>query len=192
MGALLARAGHQVIVVPRPEALRDFPARLQLESALGNFTVAVERSATVPVADVLWIAVKATQLQRALAAVQDADSIGAIVPLLNGIDHVTMLRSRYGVERVVPATISLESERVAPAHIVHRSPFARLNVASSGRPRVEPAVIALQQAGFTCQFMDDEPTLMWSKLVFLAPFALTTTAAGNTALAGTLPLGNRQ
>jgi hypothetical protein len=23
--------------------------------------------------------------------------------------------------------------------------------------------------GFACRFIDDEPTLMWSKLVFLAP-----------------------
>jgi 2-dehydropantoate 2-reductase len=34
----------------------------------------------------------------------------------------------------------------------------------------------LQQIGFACRFIEDEPTLMWSKLVFLAPVALTTTA----------------
>jgi 2-dehydropantoate 2-reductase len=38
----------------------------------------------------------------------------------------------------------------------------------------------LQQMGFTCRFIDDEPTLMWGKLVFLAPFALSTTAANKT------------
>jgi 2-dehydropantoate 2-reductase len=38
----------------------------------------------------------------------------------------------------------------------------------------------LQHIGFTCRFIDDEPTLMWGKLVFLAPFALTTTAADKT------------
>jgi 2-dehydropantoate 2-reductase len=31
--------------------------------------------------------------------------------------------------------------------------------------------------GFECRFVDDEATLMWSKIVFLAPFALSTTAA---------------
>jgi 2-dehydropantoate 2-reductase len=34
--------------------------------------------------------------------------------------------------------------------------------------------------GFECRFIDDEPTLMWSKLVFLAAFALTTTASNKT------------
>jgi 2-dehydropantoate 2-reductase len=34
--------------------------------------------------------------------------------------------------------------------------------------------------GFECRFIDDEATLMWSKIVFLAPFALSTTAANKT------------
>jgi 2-dehydropantoate 2-reductase len=38
----------------------------------------------------------------------------------------------------------------------------------------------LQKVGFTCQFVDDEQTLLWSKLVFLAPLALVTTAADKT------------
>jgi 2-dehydropantoate 2-reductase len=37
-----------------------------------------------------------------------------------------------------------------------------------------------QKMGFECRFIADEPTLMWSKLSFLAPFALTTTAADKT------------
>lgn len=34
--------------------------------------------------------------------------------------------------------------------------------------------------GFECRFVDDEPTLMWSKLIFLAAFALCTTSSGKT------------
>jgi 2-dehydropantoate 2-reductase len=99
------------------------------------------------------------------------------VPLLNGVDHVRLLRSRYGAEKVIPATIAVESERVAPGHIIHRSSFARLRVASSGRALLETTLAQLQGLGFDCRFIDDEPTLLWSKLVFLAAFALTTTAA---------------
>jgi 2-dehydropantoate 2-reductase len=40
-----------------------------------------------------------------------------------------------------------------------------------------PTLDRLQKLGFECRFIDDEPTLMWSKLVFLAPIALSTTAA---------------
>jgi 2-dehydropantoate 2-reductase len=77
----------------------------------------VKRTSTVPRVDVLWIAVKATQLDSALSSVLDGSLATAIIPLLNGIDHVAMLRSRYGTARIVPATIGVESERIAPGLI---------------------------------------------------------------------------
>ncbi len=164
----------------RREALADYPEQLQLESPFGNFSVPVARSAEVLPADVLWITVKATQLESALTSFTKPDSVGAIVPLLNGIDHLSLLRSRYGDARIIAATIAVESERVAPGHIIHRSPFANLNMSSAGRSLLGPTLDDLQKMGFTCRFIDHEPTLMWSKLVFLAAFALTTTAGDIT------------
>jgi 2-dehydropantoate 2-reductase len=176
----LAHAGEDVTVVVRPEAAAGYPDRLRVESALGSFDVCVACATTVPASDVLWLAVKAPQLDGALASIGAAASIGVIVPLLNGLDHVELLRSRYGRERVIPATIGGETERVAPGHIVHRSPWVRLNVSSRGEPLLAGVLADLQAEGFTCRFVDDEATLMWSKLVFLAPVALATSAAGAT------------
>jgi 2-dehydropantoate 2-reductase len=180
IGACLAHAGHSVTLVVRRETLAQYPKKLRLESAFGNFEVDVAIAAEVPAVDALWITVKATQLDAALAEFKNPDSVRAIIPLLNGIDHVALLRGRYGVDRVIPATIAGETERVSPGHIVHRSPFARLNVLSAGRELLGGMIDQLQQMGFTCGFIDDEPTLMWGKLVFLAPFALSTTAADKT------------
>jgi 2-dehydropantoate 2-reductase len=180
MAASLAASGDQVAVVVRNEAISTYPDTLRLDSPFGQFSVKVERAATVPVVDVLWIAVKATQLDQALTALGDGNSATAIVPLLNGIDHVARLRARYRSTRVVPATIAVESERIAAGHIVHRSPFARLNVSSVARTLMQDTLDKLQRLGFTCQFVDDEKTLLWSKLVFIAPLALTTTAANKT------------
>jgi 2-dehydropantoate 2-reductase len=129
---------------------------------------------------VLWLAVKATQLEGALRSIPEDGSIGAIVPLLNGIDHLELLRSKYGRDRVIPATIAGETERVSMGCIIHRSPFARLNVLSRGRGLLQRTIDQLQSLGFTCNFVDDEATLMWSKLVFLAPLALTTSAWDTT------------
>jgi 2-dehydropantoate 2-reductase len=180
IGACLAHVGHSVTLVVRRESLAQYPNKLRLESAFGNFEVDVAIAAEVPAVDVLWITVKATQLDSALAALKNPESVRAIVPLLNGIDHAALLRARYGVDRVIPATISVETERVSPGHIVHRSPFARLNVLSAGRELLGSMIDQLQQMGFTCSFIDNEPTLMWGKLVFIAPFALSTTAADKT------------
>ena len=180
IGACLAHAGDSVTLVVRREAVAQYPRQLRLESAFGNFTVDVSVAAEVPTVDALWITVKATQLEPALASLKNPDAVRAIVPLLNGIDHIPLLRARYGSGRVIPATIAVETERVSPGHIVHRSPFARLNVASAGRPLLGNTLDQLARIGFACRFIDDEPTLMWGKLVFLAPFALTTTAADKT------------
>jgi 2-dehydropantoate 2-reductase len=178
MGACLAKIGDSVTLVVRPEKLPNDPKQLHFESPFGKFDVDVAVAADVPAVDVLWITVKATQLESALKAVKSAEATKAIVPLLNGIDHVQLLRSKYGSGRVIPATIAGEMERLAPGHFVHRSPFLRLNVASSGHALLKNTLDQLQRIGFSCKFIDDEPTLLWGKLVFLAPFALSTTAAG--------------
>ena len=180
IGASLARVGETVTLVVRPETLDAHPPELRLESTFGNWSVAVRWASSVPPADVLWLTVKATQLESALRSITDVGSICAIVPLLNGIDHLELLRSKYGRERVIPATIAGETERASVGHIIHRSPFERLNVSERGRGLLQGTINQLQSLGFTCNFIDDEATLMWSKLVFLAPLALATTAFDRT------------
>jgi 2-dehydropantoate 2-reductase len=180
IGACLAYSGAQVTLVLRPETLAHYPKQLRLESPLGDFAVDVVVSGEVPPVDVLWLAVKATQLDAALASFKNTNPVRAIIPLLNGIDHIALLRSKYGKDRVIPGTFAGESERASPGHIIHRSPFARLNLFSSGRALLADTLDWLQKMGFECRFIDDEPTLMWGKLVFLAPFALSTTAADKT------------
>jgi len=145
IGASLAHAGASVTLVVRRETLERHPRQLHLESPFGNFDVDVAVTTEVPPVDVLWITVKATQFESALAALQNPDAVRAIVPLLNGIDHIAVLRARYGADRVIPATIAVETERVGPGHIVHRSPFARLNVLSAGRALLGSTVDQLQE-----------------------------------------------
>src|SRR5260370_17639694 len=93
MGACWAGGGPSVTLVVRREALARYPKQLRLESAFGNFTVDVAVAAEVPAVDVLWITVKATQLEPALTALRNPDAVRAILPLPNGIDHVAILRA---------------------------------------------------------------------------------------------------
>jgi len=179
MGASLAHGGEQVTMVVRPGKLEQFPAELQLQSPLlGNFSAPAGKAEQVPPCDVLWVTVKETQFEDALRSVPDPKAVKAVVPLLNGIDHVARLRKMFGKERVIPATIAGEMERVAPGRYKHPSPFAMLNVAGSGRDLLAEVCAKLERLGFSCRFVEDETTLMWNKLVFLGPFALATSAAG--------------
>jgi 2-dehydropantoate 2-reductase len=177
VGTALSSLGEDVHVVVRPEKLSSYPANLTLERPFGSLTAPAKAVATLtePV-DVLWIATKTYQLQTAIEAVQA--SPGCVVPLLNGVDHVAALRARFGPERVVPATIAVEAERISPGRFIQRSPFVLLNLASSGEPLLGAIIGRLGKLGFTCQFIPNEQTLLWWKLSFLAPFALVTSASG--------------
>lgn len=179
VGAVLAAAGEDVLLLLRAESLAGHPQTLTLESPLGNLTAPVATGPSLEQkVDVLWVTTKATQLDAALDAVPDPGKARMVVPLLNGVDHVARLRSRFGAERVVPGTIAGELERAGPGRIVHRSPFARFGFAVAGEQGLAGAVEILTRFGCSCRFEADEITLLWRKLVMLAPMALNTTASG--------------
>ncbi len=54
----------------------------------------------------------------------------------------------------------------------------RFNLAASGVHLLGAIVARLGDLGFACQFIQNEQTLLWGKLCFLAPFALVTSASG--------------
>jgi 2-dehydropantoate 2-reductase len=177
IGTVLASFGEDVTMVVRPEALSNYPASLTLERPSGALSgparaVAELRNSV----DVLWISTKTYQLEAALAAVKSQP--GIVVPLLNGIDHVAALRARFGDERVTPGTIAVEAEKVAPGKFVQRSTMVRLNLAAAAEATLGPLIHRMEALGFVSQFIPNEQTLLWSKLCFLGPFALVSSASG--------------
>jgi 2-dehydropantoate 2-reductase len=182
IGGALARAGSSVTLILRPEALEHHPQELSVHSrVLGDFTAPVRLSSGLhePV-DVLWVTVKATQLDEALACVSP-ENIGdtLIVPLLNGVEHMATLRSRYPPDDVIAGAIRVESERVRPGEIRQLSPFAAIQLAAGpAAERVHQLAGEVRGTGLTCEVVENEAQLLWSKLAFLAPLALTTTAIG--------------
>jgi 2-dehydropantoate 2-reductase len=185
VGGVLAKAGHPVTLLVRPGRQNHYPDQLTIESAtLETFEAPVRVTDRIDGQfDVVWITVKATTLDAALEAVPEEElGSGVVVPLLNGIDHVAQLRDRYGSEHVLPGTIRVEAERVEPGRARQLSPFANLEVAPNPATlsRAEELCGELGAAGLSCELKDDEVTMLWGKLCFLAPFALATTASGYT------------
>jgi 2-dehydropantoate 2-reductase len=182
LAAALARADRDVLVVMRPETLDAFPGGFHVESeVLGEFDVDVPaRSRVDRDVDVLWVAVKATQMEAAIALAAPAVVRDAVVvPLLNGIDHVARLREVYG-DVVVPGAIRVESERVTPGYIVQVSTFAAVELAPPPALRERAMAIAeeVDAAGLACIVRQGEADVLWGKLAMLAPIALATSAAG--------------
>src|SRR5215212_7124691 len=185
VGGALAKADHPVTLLVRPGRRDHYTERLTVESeALGAFEAPVRIADRLDERfDVVWITVKAMALDAALRTVTpERLDRGVVVPLLNGVDHVKRLRDRYGPERVLPGTIRVEAERLEPGRVRQLSSFANVEVAPSlaTRERAEALCSELVAAGLSCEVSDDEATMLWGKLCVLAPFALATTALGDT------------
>ena len=183
VGGGLAKAGHPITLIVRPGRRDHYPDQLTVESeTLGTFEAPVQVADRLDGQfDVVWITVKAMALEAALHAIPPKELGGAVVvPLLNGVDHIKQLRARYRSERVLPGTIRVEAEQIVPGRVRHLSAFVDVQVAPSTvtRARAEALCDELRTAGLTCEVREDEVTMLWSKLCFLAPFALATTASG--------------
>ncbi|MFB8275185.1 ketopantoate reductase family protein [Nocardia colli] len=182
IGALLARAGHEVVFLGGPDSVRAVRERgMRVRSEMfGEFTVQAGAASELraPV-DVCLVAVKQNVLSDAVERVSPAAlGDGLVVPLLNGIEHPAALRARYRPELVVPGVIRVASSRIAPGSVVHGSPFVEIDLASASAPseRLDELVTLLAGAGVQAKARADENAMLWGKLFFLAPFALLTTA----------------
>ena len=178
VAALLARSGVDVEAIVRPGTLDAYPVQISVASAgFGDFEVSVPaRLEPERACDVLWITVKAPQLEVAIERIPPLLVRGAcVIPLLNGINHVASLRTRFVESRVIAASIRVASERTAPGRIVHRSGFADLTLALNPASAREGALAeTLRDAGFGVRVVADDATVLWGKLYLLAPMALAT------------------
>ncbi|HYM45368.1 MAG TPA: 2-dehydropantoate 2-reductase [Solirubrobacteraceae bacterium] len=132
--------------------------------------------------DVLIVATKAAGLEDALERIEVTP--GLVLPLLNGLDHIALLRERFGPDRVLAGTIRVESDRPEPGVIVHTSPFLIVDMAThspGAREGMEQIARALKNAGVPVRVIlpvseRSEAQVMWSKLVRLNALACTTSA----------------
>ncbi len=181
----LDRAGTPAVVVARESTAELISARgLRVRSVrLGDFVAhprAVGRLQE-PV-QALVVATKATGLREALERVAGRSSIdppALVLPLLNGLDHLAVLRERFGEETVVAGTIRVEADRPQPGVVVHTSPFLRIDMASAhpaARPGMQALAATLQEAGIPTRVEESEAQVMWGKLVRLNALACTTSA----------------
>ena len=189
VGGLLAgaldQAGREVVVVARHSTAATISREgLYVDSVgLGRFVAhprAVERLQE-PV-DVLVVATKADGLVPALERIDTPPEL--VLPLLNGLDHIAMLRDRFAPGSVLAGSIRVEADRPEPGVVAHTSPFLLVNMASAdpalAAPMAELAQI-LSDAGVPARVCwpvshRSEAQVMWSKLVRLNALACTTSA----------------
>ncbi|HXB63785.1 MAG TPA: 2-dehydropantoate 2-reductase [Solirubrobacteraceae bacterium] len=172
----LDRAGTPVTVIAREPTAELIAARgLRVRSVLLGEWVAhpAAHARLEEEVDALVVATKATGLQAALERVVAPPRL--VLPLLNGLDHLPVLRARFGEDTVVAGTIRVEADRPEPGVVVHTSRFLRIDMASA-QAGMRALADALQAAGIPARVERSEAQVMWGKLVRLNALACTTSA----------------
>jgi 2-dehydropantoate 2-reductase len=173
VGALLAaRLGDDVRLVTTERSAEAISRDgITLASADFSGVVAVEAVTAADVTgDVLVVATKAPHLGSALERVSGTPA--AVVPLLNGVDHMAVLRERFPV--VIAATVRVQAHREGLTRVVHRTPLLAISIADPGVPELEDR---LARAGVEVERGGSDADVLWAKFSRLAGIALATTAA---------------
>jgi 2-dehydropantoate 2-reductase len=181
----LANAGVHVICVAHPEAVGMIAlAGLVVESPEGTLTARVEATEHLakPV-DLLLVTVKAPALEDAIERVDpSAVSDGVVVSLLNGLEHMDVLRARFD-GRVAAGSIShFQAYRAGRVQIVEATlaPVITMASESLSRTRVELAADMLRRARVDVRVGENERRVLWHKLARIAPLAAVTAVSGRT------------
>ncbi len=181
----LGRAGRRVICLAGPRSEGAIRQRgLVLEAPDGVLTHAPElvERLTEPV-DVLVVATKADALASALGRIDpETVRMGAVLPLLNGLEHLAFLRERLGPTVLAGTVGRISSHIQEPGRIVQYSTGALLAIASDTLPAVAVERVAevLRVPCVEVEIGASEAEIMWDKLTRLSALAAVTSAAGTT------------
>jgi 2-dehydropantoate 2-reductase len=190
-GGLLARAGHDVSFIARGAHLEAMQGRgLTIESVTEpTFTLQVQAHPAPPAgvtADLVMFCVKNYDTQEAVNIISPAvgpDTV--ILPLQNGVDGADTLAAAFGKERVLGGVAYIEVSVREPGVIAQRGGARRILFGEmQGGPseRCDRLLEEFQAAGWVSEHSVHIKRELWSKLIFIAPFAgmntVTALAAG--------------
>jgi 2-dehydropantoate 2-reductase len=124
LAARLTKAGHEVTVIATERtavAIELTGLKLRTPNEQDETRPIARPRLTAPV-EVLLVTTKATDLPAALERTPPALlATSTIVPVMNGIDHLPLLRARYPKSRVVAASIYVEPSRPRTGRIDQHS-----------------------------------------------------------------------
>jgi 2-dehydropantoate 2-reductase len=171
-GGMLLKGGADVTFLVRPKRAAQLAERgLIVKRAAGEFHTLVKTVLAGAIEDrydIVLLACKAYDLDAAIEDFSPALSpSGAILPVLNGINHIDLLRDRFGAVRVLGGVTSFSVERTpegdisVAGHATEQTSFGELTGEHSSRCEAIRAVLA---AGGTPSTVSDHIVAeMWAK-----------------------------
>jgi 2-dehydropantoate 2-reductase len=181
-GARLLEAGGDVTFLVRPKRAAQLRQGLSVRSPKGDVRLSSVATITADRLkagyELILLSCKAYDLA---AAVDDfapaVDQRTAVLPLLNGMRHLDVLKQRFGAERTLGGQCQIAATLGEDGNVVHLNETHQLSygeLSGSRTPRVEAIESLFSKAKFDSRPSDAIVQEMWEKWVFIAALAGST------------------
>jgi len=182
-GGRLLQAGRDVTFLVRAKRAEQLARNgLQIRSRFGDVSLAkpptIASESVSSAFDLILLSCKAYDLEAAVASF--APAVGpatAVLPLLNGMQHLDLLSERFGPARVLGGMCLVAATLDETGAVVHLNEFHSISfgeLAGALSARVQAIEGAMAGALFDVQASDQILQQMWEKWVFLASLAGST------------------
>jgi 2-dehydropantoate 2-reductase len=184
-GGRLVEGGADVTFLVRERRKAELSARgLKIESRFGSFSSPVllvtAAEARGEPWDVIFVTCKAYDLPSAIDTLRLVmGSSTAILPFLNGLDHIEVLNGEFGRERVLGGLAKIAATLRADGVIEHLNDWREITFGEQNgemSSRVKAIKAAFDETSVLASAVPNIMQSMWEKLVHLA------TVAGMTSL----------
>ena len=177
-GALLARAGHDVLFFARGahRAAMLATRQIQIHSVHGDLLVSpvqvVDDPADLPPADWIIVAVKTPATEEAARTIWPL--VGphtTVTSFQNGVDAAQRIGAVIGPDHLLGAATWISSYIESPGIIRQVSPFRRVVLGEfdgSITPRAQKLAQALSAAGVDVSVTEDVRRVLWTKFLFIS------------------------
>jgi 2-dehydropantoate 2-reductase len=165
-GGMLARAGHEVVLIGRPqhvEAIERSGLRLEAQSFDERIPLAASTQASaVQGAKLVLFCVKSTDTQSAALEIKPFLAPDTLVlSLQNGVENADEVR-KVIAQPVAAAVVYVATEMAGPGHVRHHGRGELVIEPSSASAEVAQALIA---AGVPTEISDNVRGALWAKLI---------------------------
>jgi len=166
-GAMLARAGHEVVLIGRPAHVQAVVREgLRLETQAFDEQVKLAAStepSAVQGAELVLFCVKSTDSESAAAQIRPHLSPAALVlTLQNGVDNDERVRAVLRSSEVAAAVVYVATEMAGPGHVRHHGRGELVIAPSRASETVAQHLVA---AGVPTQISDNVRGALWAKLI---------------------------
>ncbi|MEC5318136.1 ketopantoate reductase family protein [Brenneria populi subsp. brevivirga] len=175
-GARLAQAGRDVTFLLREKRAAEVrKSGLQVMSPHGDFSfqpnVILAKDLT-PTFDLILLTVKSYALAAALEDIAPAVGAGtAIMPILNGMRHLGVIRERFGAEAPIGALCRVDATLDENGYIRQLSAIQQIvygEISGETTPRIQQIDALFQNIGVAAKLSGDIMRDMWEKWLFLS------------------------